>query len=156
MPEIFCIALEPALTERPETTARQTSQGSRMSPGPTACPRLPHFASSGERPGSCDRAHGIPRHTPGGINVGMTDTNDNTNPSQGVTMTVNESNLDRAVRGGIAVTTIGAGTAIGGVLNPVGIALYGIGTVAAVTAVTGYCPLYSALGISTLGPTQES
>ncbi len=53
----------------------------------------------------------------------MTDTNDNTDPSLGVTMTVNESNLDRAVRGGIAVTALGAGTAIGGVLNPVGIAL---------------------------------
>jgi len=86
----------------------------------------------------------------------MTDTNDTTDPSLGVTMTVNESNLDRAVRGGIAVTALGAGTAIGGVLNPVGIALYGIGTVAAVTAVSGHCPLYSVLGISTLRPTQES
>ena len=86
----------------------------------------------------------------------MTDTNDNTDPSLGVTMTVNESNLDRAVRGGIAVTALGAGTAIGGVLNPVGIALYGIGAVAAATAVSGYCPLYSVLGISTLRPTQEA
>jgi hypothetical protein len=86
----------------------------------------------------------------------VTDTHDNTNPSLGVTMTVNESNLDRAVRGGIALTALGTGTAIGGMLNPVGIALYGIGTVAAVTAVSGYCPLYSVLGISTLGPTQDS
>lgn len=86
----------------------------------------------------------------------MADTNDTTNPPLGVTMTVNESNLDRAVRGGIAVTALGAGTAIGGVLNPVGIALYGIGGVAAVTAVSGYCPLYSVLGISTLRPTQDS
>jgi len=86
----------------------------------------------------------------------MTDTNDTTDPSLGATMTVNESNLDRAVRGGIAVTALGAGTAIGGVLNPMGIALYGIGTVAAVTAVSGYCPLYSVLGISTLPQPQQS
>lgn len=86
----------------------------------------------------------------------MTDRNDNINPSLGVTMTVNESNLDRAVRGGIAVTALGVGTAIGGVLNPVGIALYGIGGVAAFTAVSGHCPLYSVLGISTLRRPQES
>lgn len=110
----------------------------------------------GGRPGSCDGEYGIAGHTPGGISVGMTDRNDNINPSLGVTMTVNESNLDRAVRGGIAVTALGAGTAIGGVLNPVGIALYGIGGVAAFTAVSGHCPLYSVLGISTLRRPQES
>ena len=64
-------------------------------------------------------------------------------------MTVNESNLDRAIRGGIAATALGAGTVVGGVLNPVGIALYGVAGLAAFTAVTGHCPLYSALGIST-------
>lgn len=64
-------------------------------------------------------------------------------------MTKNESDLDRAIRAGISVTALGAGLAIGGVLNPVGIALFGVAGVAAATAITGYCPLYSALGIST-------
>ena len=35
-------------------------------------------------------------------------------------MTVNESNLDRLIRGGIAVAALGTGLAVGGVLNPVG------------------------------------
>ena len=68
----------------------------------------------------------------------------------GVTMHKNESTLDRAVRGGIAVSALGAGLAVGGVLNPVGVALLGVSGIAAATAVTGYCPLYSVLGVSTL------
>jgi len=67
----------------------------------------------------------------------------------GVMMHKNESTLDRAVRGGIAVSALGAGLAVGGVLNPVGVALLGVSGIAAATAVTGYCPLYSVLGVST-------
>ncbi|HYN56559.1 MAG TPA: DUF2892 domain-containing protein [Motilibacterales bacterium] len=64
-------------------------------------------------------------------------------------MTKNESDLDRAIRAGISVTALGTGLAIGGVLNPVGIALFGVAGMAGWTAVSGYCPVYSALGIST-------
>lgn len=63
-------------------------------------------------------------------------------------MIVNASTTDRAIRGGIALAALGAGTVAGGVLSPVGIALYGVSGVA-VTAVSGHCPLYSVLGIST-------
>lgn len=64
-------------------------------------------------------------------------------------MTVNESDIDRLIRAGIAVTALGAGVAVGGVLNPLGIGLLGIAGMAAFTAVSGYCPLYALLGIST-------
>lgn len=64
-------------------------------------------------------------------------------------MTVNESNLDRLIRGGIAVAALGTGLAVGGVFNPVGVVLFGVAGVAALTAISGYCPLYSVLGIST-------
>jgi hypothetical protein len=64
-------------------------------------------------------------------------------------MTKNESDLDRSIRAGISVTALGTGLAIGGVFNPVGIALFGVAGIAGATALTGYCPLYSALGIST-------
>lgn len=64
-------------------------------------------------------------------------------------MTKNESTLDRVIRGGLAVTALGAGIAVGGVFNPVGIVLFGVAGVAGWTAISGYCPLYSALGIST-------
>lgn len=64
-------------------------------------------------------------------------------------MIVNESTTDRAIRGGVALVALGAGTVAGGVLSPVGIALYSVSGVAAFTAISGYCPLYSVLGIST-------
>jgi hypothetical protein len=64
-------------------------------------------------------------------------------------MTKNESTLDRAIRGGIAVTALGTGLAVGGVFNPVGIVLFGVAGMAGWTAISGYCPLYSLLGIST-------
>lgn len=64
-------------------------------------------------------------------------------------MTVNESDLDRMIRAGIAVTALGAGIAVGGIFNPLGIALFGVAGMSAFTAVSGYCPLYSLLGIST-------
>lgn len=64
-------------------------------------------------------------------------------------MTVNEGDLDRIIRAGIAVTALGTGVAVGGVFNPIGIGLFGVAGMAAVTAVSGYCPVYSLLGIST-------
>lgn len=71
-------------------------------------------------------------------------------------MTRNEGTIDRVIRAGIAVTALGTGVAVGGVLNPVGIALFGVAGIAAVTALTGYCPLYSLLGISTCPVPQRS
>jgi hypothetical protein len=64
-------------------------------------------------------------------------------------MTKNEGTLDRAIRGGIAVTALGIGLAVGGVFNPVGIVLLGVAGMAGWTALSGYCPLYSLLGFST-------
>jgi hypothetical protein len=71
-------------------------------------------------------------------------------------MTKNESDLDRAIRAGISVAALGTGLAIGGVFNPVGIALFGVAGMAAATAITGYCPLYSVLGISTRPQAQQA
>ena len=64
-------------------------------------------------------------------------------------MQKNEGTVDRLIRGGVALSALGAGVAAGGPLNPVGIGLLAVGTVAGLTAVTGYCPAYSVLGIST-------
>lgn len=64
-------------------------------------------------------------------------------------MTKNEGNLDRIFRGGLAVTALGVGLAVGGVFNPLGILLFGVAGMAGWTALSGYCPLYSVLGIST-------
>ena len=64
-------------------------------------------------------------------------------------MTKNEGTLDRALRGGLAVTALGTGLAVGGVFNPVGILLCAVAGMAGWTAISGNCPLYSALGVST-------
>lgn len=64
-------------------------------------------------------------------------------------MTKNEGTLDRVIRGGIAVTALTTGVAIGAPLNPVGLLLVGVAGVAAWTAVSGNCPLYTVLGVST-------
>ncbi len=64
-------------------------------------------------------------------------------------MTKNEGTLDRAIRGGISVTALGIGLAVGGVFNPLGIVLFGVAGMAGWTALSGYCPLYSVLGFST-------
>lgn len=64
-------------------------------------------------------------------------------------MTKNEGNLDRIFRGGLAVTALGVGLAVGGVFNPLGVLLFGVAGMAGWTAISGYCPLYSLLGIST-------
>lgn len=71
-------------------------------------------------------------------------------------MTRNEGTTDRIIRGGIAATALGTGLAIGGVFNPVGGALLGVSVVAGLTAVSGYCPLYSVLGISTVSSSQQA
>ena len=70
-------------------------------------------------------------------------------------MTRNEGTVDRVIRGGVAVTALSAGTALGGVFTPPGLALYTVSGIAAATAVTGYCPLYSVLGISTRPAAQQ-
>ena len=64
-------------------------------------------------------------------------------------MTKNEGTLDRALRGGLAVTALGTGLAVGGVFNPVGILLFAVAGMAGWTAISGNCPLYSALCFST-------
>lgn len=70
-------------------------------------------------------------------------------------LTVNESDLDRLIRAGIAVTALGTGVAIGGIFNPIGIGLFGVAGMAAFTAVSGYCPLYALLGVSTCPVPQQ-
>lgn len=70
-------------------------------------------------------------------------------------MTRNEGTLDRVIRGGIAVTALGAGLVVGGVFNPVGIVLFGVAGLAGLTAISGYCPLYAALGVSTRRSPQQ-
>jgi len=52
-------------------------------------------------------------------------------------MTTNEATIDRLIRGGIAVTALSTGLAIGAVLNPVGIVLLGVGGMAGWTAISG-------------------
>lgn len=64
-------------------------------------------------------------------------------------MRKNESTVDRAIRAGISVTTLGAGLGLGGIFTPAGAVLLGVSAVSGVTALTGYCPLYEAMGIST-------
>lgn len=71
-------------------------------------------------------------------------------------MTKNEGTLDRVIRGGISVTALGTGLAVGGVFNPVGIALFGVAGMAGWTAISGNCPLYSVLGISTRTQAQQA
>lgn len=68
---------------------------------------------------------------------------------EGDTVTKNESDLDRAIRAGISLSALGAGLALGGILTPPGATLLGVSAIAGFTAATGYCPLYTVLGIST-------
>ena len=68
----------------------------------------------------------------------------------------NEGTIDRAIRAGVSVTALGTGLAVGGPFNPVGAGLLVVGTVAGATAATGYCPLYSVLGISTCATDVEA
>ncbi len=61
-------------------------------------------------------------------------------------MSTNESNVDRIVRGLIAVVALIAGIAAGGGL---GIVLYVVAAIMAVTAAVGFCPIYKLVGINT-------
>ena len=61
-------------------------------------------------------------------------------------MSTNESNVDRIVRGLIAVIALIAGIAAGGGL---GIVLYVVAAIMAVTAAVGFCPIYKLVGINT-------
>ena len=63
-------------------------------------------------------------------------------------MTRNESTLDRIVRAGLAVVAVVVAL-LAGVSGAVGIGALVLGAVLAVTAATGFCPLYRLLGIST-------
>jgi len=58
----------------------------------------------------------------------------------------NESNIDRIIRVVIGIVAIVAGAAIGGVGLAVGVV---VGLIMLVTATVGFCPIYSALGLST-------
>jgi hypothetical protein len=89
------------------------------------------------------------QNTRGGDLVLLAGTSPHPKPVPGVVVTTNEATIDRLIRGGIAVTALSTGLAIGAVLNPVGIVLLGVGGMAGWTAISGYCPLSSALGIST-------
>lgn len=70
-------------------------------------------------------------------------------------MRKNESTLDRAIRAGISVTALTGAVATGGLLTPVGATLLGVSAVSGLTAATGYCPLYSVVGISTASPSLD-
>lgn len=61
-------------------------------------------------------------------------------------MSTNESNVDRIVRGLIAVIALIAGIAAGGGL---GIVLYVVAAIMAVTAAVGFCPIYKLVGMNT-------
>lgn len=68
-----------------------------------------------------------------------------------------ERRSHRAQEGGLTLGRgLGTGLAVGGVFKPVGIVLLGVAGVAGWTAVSGYCPLYSVLGISTCPVPQQS
>lgn len=58
--------------------------------------------------------------------------------------------LDRVVRGVVAAGAL-AGAGVLGFSSGWGILLLVVAAVAAVTGASGYCPLYSLLGIDTLG-----
>lgn len=60
-------------------------------------------------------------------------------------MTKNEGTVDRIVRGVAGVVGIGVAVALGGAWWILG----AVGAVLVVTAVTGFCGLYTLLGVST-------
>ena len=63
-------------------------------------------------------------------------------------MKVNESNLDRIIRGSVGIVLLALAFA-GLVTGNLGIVFIGLGAVALITGVVGFCPLYSLLKIST-------
>jgi hypothetical protein len=62
-------------------------------------------------------------------------------------MKVNEGSIDRAVRLVVAGVLIGVG--LGVVRGPGGIAMAVIGVIPLLTGLSGFCPLYTLLGIDT-------
>jgi hypothetical protein len=63
-------------------------------------------------------------------------------------MITNESTADRAIRVALAVAAV-VGAVLVGAGSVLGIVLLVVAGVLAVTAATGFCPLYRVLGIST-------
>jgi hypothetical protein len=63
-------------------------------------------------------------------------------------MTVNESGIDRVIRGVVALGAAGGAFAVG-ITSGLGIALAVVAVIAGVTAAIGFCPLYRIFGIST-------
>jgi hypothetical protein len=62
-------------------------------------------------------------------------------------MKINEGSIDRAVRLVVAGVLIGIG--LGVVRGPGGIAMAVIGVIPLLTGLSGFCPLYTLLGIDT-------
>ncbi len=60
---------------------------------------------------------------------------------------VNEGSIDRAVRLLVALVLIGIG--LGVVRGPGGIAMAVVGVIPLLTGLSGFCPLYTLLGINT-------
>ena len=58
----------------------------------------------------------------------------------------NESNIDRAIRGTVAIVAVILALVVGGGW---GVALWVVAAIMGVTAAVGMCPLYRLVGIST-------
>ena len=63
-------------------------------------------------------------------------------------MTRNEGNIDRLVRGVVAIIALILAFAVG-IGSVAGVILALVAVVMAVTAVVGFCPLYRLIGLST-------
>jgi hypothetical protein len=63
---------------------------------------------------------------------------------------VNEGSIDRAARLLVALVLIGVG--LGVVRGPGGIAMAVVGVIPLLTGLSGFCPLYTLLGINTCRP----
>jgi hypothetical protein len=63
-------------------------------------------------------------------------------------MITNESTLDRGIRAVIGLAAI-IGAFVVGLGSVLGIVLVVVGAILALTAATGFCPLYRVLGLST-------
>lgn len=63
-------------------------------------------------------------------------------------MTANVGSTDKVIRLALALAAI-VGAYLTGFSSVLGIVLLGVGAVLVVTALTGFCPLYRVLGLST-------
>jgi Protein of unknown function (DUF2892) len=63
-------------------------------------------------------------------------------------MTANVGSTDKVIRFALALAAV-VGAYVAGFTTVAGILLLVVGAVLAVTAVTGFCPIYRALGMST-------